>query len=135
MIENGENPKARPRAPDLQIYRPTLTMTMSIAHRMTGAALYMGTLLFVWWLMAISGGSSSYALQQRFMNSVPGRAILLFFTWSILHHALGGVRHLIWDLGLAHDYPWREYLARATIFGSVAGTVLLWVAAFLIKEI
>ncbi|MGC1863732.1 MAG: succinate dehydrogenase, cytochrome b556 subunit [Methylocystis sp.] len=81
MIENGGNPKARPRAPDLQIYRPTLTMTMSIAHRMTGAALYMGTLLLVWWLMAISGGSSSYALQQRFMNSFPGRAILLFFTW------------------------------------------------------
>lgn len=135
MIENGGNPKARPRAPDLQIYRPTMTMTMSIAHRMTGAALYMGTLLFVWWLMAISGGSSSYALQQRFMNSFPGRAILLFFTWSILHHALGGVRHLIWDLGLAHDDPWREYLARATIFGSVAGTILLWVAASLIKEI
>ena len=134
MVEGPERPKARPRSPHLQVYRPTLTMTMSIAHRLTGAALYFGTVLFVWWLMAISAGPGSYALEQGFMSSSVGRAILFFFTWSLLHHALGGVRHLVWDLGFAHDYPWREYLARATIIGSLSATVLLWVAGFLIKE-
>jgi succinate dehydrogenase / fumarate reductase cytochrome b subunit len=36
----------------LQIYRPMLTMLMSIAHRVTGAALYFGTVLIVWRLRA-----------------------------------------------------------------------------------
>jgi succinate dehydrogenase / fumarate reductase cytochrome b subunit len=88
----------------------------------------------VWWLTAISAGPASYALEQDFMNSAVGRAILFIFTWSLLHHALGGMRHLIWDLGFAHDYPWREYLARATIIGSLSATILLWVAGSLIKE-
>ena len=38
-------PVARPLSPHLQIYRPTLTMMMSIAHRITGVGLYVGTLL------------------------------------------------------------------------------------------
>src|SRR5262245_52519396 len=42
----------RPISPHLQIYRPMLTMMMSIVHRVTGAALYFGTLLLVWWLLA-----------------------------------------------------------------------------------
>ncbi len=118
--------RKRPTAPDLQVYRPTLTMTMSIFHRLTGAALYLGTLLFIWWLVATAMGPSAYALQQRFMGSTPGLLVLFGFTWALLHHALGGVRHLIWDTGRAHDHPWREYLARATILGSLALTTLIW---------
>ena len=39
-------PAARPLSPHLQIYRPMLTMMMSIAHRITGAGLYFGTRAF-----------------------------------------------------------------------------------------
>lgn len=42
----------RPLSPHLQIYRRTLTMALSIIHRATGIALYFGTLLLVWWLIA-----------------------------------------------------------------------------------
>ena len=66
------------------------------------------------------------------MRSLPGLVILFGFTWAILHHALGGVRHIIWDTGWVHDYPWREYLARATIFGSLSVAVFLWVVVYLI---
>ena len=38
----------RPLSPHLQIYRPMLTMMMSIVHRITGSALYAGTLLLAW---------------------------------------------------------------------------------------
>ena len=43
---------SRPLSPHLQIYRPMLTMVMSIVHRITGAALYFGMLLLAWWLIA-----------------------------------------------------------------------------------
>jgi succinate dehydrogenase / fumarate reductase, cytochrome b subunit len=117
----------RPLAPHLQVYRPTLTMTMSIAHRLTGVALYIGTLLLVWWLVSIASGPSAYAFEQRVMASAAGRVFLFFFTWAALHHALGGVRHLILDNGWAHDYPWREYLARTSIIASLAGVALIWI--------
>src|SRR5581483_6252728 len=37
--------KTRPLSPHLQIYKPMLTMMMSIVHRITGGALYFGLLL------------------------------------------------------------------------------------------
>jgi succinate dehydrogenase / fumarate reductase, cytochrome b subunit len=40
--------KDRPLSPHLQIYKPMLTMMMSIVHRITGGALYFGMLLLVW---------------------------------------------------------------------------------------
>ena len=36
----------RPLSPHLQTYRVTLTMAMSIIHRITGVALYFGTLFW-----------------------------------------------------------------------------------------
>ncbi|MBW0002482.1 MAG: succinate dehydrogenase, cytochrome b556 subunit, partial [Hyphomicrobiales bacterium] len=39
--------RLRPLSPHLQVYRWPITMVMSIAHRITGAALYFGTLLLV----------------------------------------------------------------------------------------
>ena len=120
----------RPLAPDLQVYRPTLTMVMSIAHRITGGAVYLGMALLVWWLIAVAAGPDAYAAQQRLIGSIPGQLVLFGLTWALLHHALGGIRHLILDAGRAHDHPWREYLARASIVGSVALTILLWIVGY-----
>ena len=47
MVEANASPaKNRPLSPHLQIYKPMLTMMISIVHRMTGGALFFGTLLF-----------------------------------------------------------------------------------------
>ena len=50
-------PVQRPISPHLSIYKPMLTMMMSIVHRITGMALYFGTALLVWWLVAAASGS------------------------------------------------------------------------------
>lgn len=121
----------RPLSPHLQIYRVTLTMAMSIAHRMTGAALFFGTLLVAWWLIAAASGPNAYAAVQWFMGSIIGLLILLAYTWALIHHMLGGVRHLIWDTGRGFGPSEREWLARATIVGSVGLTILLWAAGYL----
>ena len=39
-------PAERPLSPHLQIYRPMLTMMMSIVHRITGFGNYFGTLIW-----------------------------------------------------------------------------------------
>ena len=47
-MSNADLKANRPLSPHLQIYRWPLTMAMSIAHRVTGGALYFGTLLLAW---------------------------------------------------------------------------------------
>src|SRR6185369_768670 len=89
----------RPLSPHLTIYRPTVTMTMSIIHRITGAALYFGTLLVAWWLIAASTSQHYFEFVNWLFGSWIGRLVLLGYTWALLHHMLGGVRHLVWDTG------------------------------------
>jgi succinate dehydrogenase / fumarate reductase, cytochrome b subunit len=116
----------RPLSPHLQIYRPTLTMMMSIAHRITGFGNYFGTLLLAWWFTA-AASPSAYAKFQWFAGSWIGRLILFGYTWSVIHHMLGGVRHLIWDTGRGLGPKEREWLAAANLVGSIAITLVLWI--------
>jgi succinate dehydrogenase / fumarate reductase cytochrome b subunit len=122
----------RPISPHVQIYRWPLPMAMSIAHRITGAGLYVGTLLLAWWLTAAAVGPNAYAHVGAFMGSIFGRLILFGYTWALTHHMLGGIRHLIWDTGHGFSPQEREWLSLATIVGSVSLTVLLWVIGYLV---
>jgi succinate dehydrogenase / fumarate reductase cytochrome b subunit len=123
-------PAQRPLSPHLQIYRPMLTMMISISHRITGAALYFGVVLLVWWLMAAAHSDAYFDLVQGFFGHWFGRLILFGFTWALIHHALGGIRHLIWDTGRGFDVTVVEWMARANLAGSVILTVLLWIVGY-----
>ena len=120
----------RPLSPHLQIYRLTLTMMMSIVHRITGGALAVGFALLTWWLVAVSMGPEAYDCVQSFFGSLVGRALLFGFTWALIHHALGGIRHLVWDTGTGLDKDSIERFALGTIIGSVVLTVLVWLTAY-----
>jgi succinate dehydrogenase / fumarate reductase cytochrome b subunit len=123
--------KPRPLSPHLQVWRLTLTMTMSIVHRITGAALYFGMLLVAWWLIAAGSGANSYAIYESFIGSWIGRLILFGYTWALLHHSLGGVRHLIWDMDHGFEPAEREMLTLATLIGSIGLTLVLWIVGYL----
>jgi succinate dehydrogenase cytochrome b subunit len=118
---------ARPLSPHLTIYRPMLSMMMSIVHRMTGVALYAGSLLLAWWLLAVAAGPNAYATFQSVASSFIGRVVLFGYTWALIHHMLGGVRHLIWDTGRGLGDAEREWLVRANLVGSIALTIILWI--------
>src|SRR6266704_5914647 len=116
----------RPLSPHLSIYKPMLTMMMSIVHRITGFGLYFGTLLVAWWLIAAASGPGAYAGIGSFMSSFFGRLILFGYTWALVHHMLGGIRHLIWDTGRGFAPHEREGLSLATAIGSIGLTPLIW---------
>lgn len=121
---------ARPLSPHLQIYRPMLTMMMSIMHRITGIGLYFGIVLLVWWLTAASISESYFDFVQGFFGHWFGRLVLFGFNWALIHHALGGLRHLLWDTGRGFDLNLIEWLARANLAGSIVLTLLLWVIGY-----
>lgn len=122
----------RPLSPHLSIYRPMLTMMMSITHRITGAALFFGTLLLTWWLLAAASGPTAYAKVQAFMGSIIGLLILFGYTWALIHHMLGGIRHLIWDTGRGFGPAEREWLVLANLIGSVGLTLVIWIVGFIV---
>ena len=134
MADTKVNPlhleQIRPLSPHLQIYRPMLTMMMSIMHRITGVALYGGTVLLVWFLIALAAGASPFATVSAVYGSWLGILVLLGLTWALFHHLLGGMRHFIWDLGYGMDHPVREYLAQGTLIGGIALTLVTWIAAW-----
>lgn len=122
---------ARPLSPHLSVYRPMLTMMMSIAHRITGAALYAGALLLAWWLVAASTGAAAFATVSGLMDAWIGRLVLFGFSWALFHHMLGGLRHFVWDAGLGMENPEREYLAAGTLIGGLVLTIAVWAVFFL----
>jgi succinate dehydrogenase / fumarate reductase, cytochrome b subunit len=127
---SDSKPKARPLSPHLQIYRPMLSMTMSIMHRITGVALAVGMIGLVWWFTAASISDSYFDLVQGFFYHWFGRLVLFGFTWALMHHMLGGLRHFIWDTGRGFELKTVEWLVRANIIGSVLLTILIWVISY-----
>lgn len=132
-MSNADLRGNRPLSPHLQIYKPILTMVMSILHRITGAALYFGTILLAWWLIAAAAGPDYFDFVNGIYGSFIGRLILFGFTWALVHHMLGGLRHFIWDMGAGFGREAREWLARATIIGSVTLTILLWIIGYAVR--
>jgi len=114
----------RPLSPHLQVYRPQLTSITSILTRITGNALIIGALLTVWWFLAAAAGPEYFALVDGIVTSFIGDLVMLGSLWALWYHALGGVRHLIWDTGRGLEIETAEKLGWAVIIGSVVLTVL-----------
>ena len=76
-------------------------------------------------------GPNAYAGIGSFMSSFLGRLILFGYTWALMHHMLGGIRHLIWDTGHGFGPQEREWLAVATLVGSISLTVVIWIVGYL----
>jgi len=108
-------------------------MTMSILHRITGGALYAGTVLVAWWLIAAATSEEQFAFVHRLVGSWFGLLVLFAFSWALFHHMLGGVRHLIWDTGAWLEKKTASNLAWATIAGSLLLTAAVWLLYFLVR--
>ena len=126
-MANVDTKAARPLSPHLSIYRPIVTMVMSILHRITGVANLFGMILVMWWLVAVATGEGYYATVNGILGSWVGLVILFGFSWSLIHHAFGGLRHLVWDTGRGFDEESRTAMAWATIIGSATFTIVLWI--------
>lgn len=132
-MANAKSPAGRPLSPHLMIYKPMLTMFMSIMHRITGAALYFGMVLFAWWLIAAASGPDYFDFVNGVFSSVLGRLVLFGFTWALITHMFGGLRHFVWDFGQLFERNAIEWLVRLSLVGSFALTVLIWAIAYWVR--
>ncbi|MFY9641969.1 MAG: succinate dehydrogenase, cytochrome b556 subunit [Rhodomicrobium sp.] len=119
----------RPLSPHLSIFRPYINMTMSVLHRVTGTANYSGTVLLAAWLIAAATSDAWFNALSSFLASPIGLIVLFGYTWSVMHHMLGGIRHFIWDTIHGFELVNVRLLSWLTIFGSLTLTGLIWMTA------
>lgn len=119
--------RARPLSPHLQIYRWQIGSSLSILHRITGAALALGLLALSYWLVSLAGGEAQYAAAERAFASPAGIAALIGWTFAFLYHLLNGVRHLFWDLGMGFERTQRRASGWVAVLGALGLTACVWI--------
>lgn len=116
----------RPLSPHLQVYRKLSNMVASILHRITGAALYFGSALLAWWLIAAATGPQYFNYVNGLFGTIPGKIVLLGYTWALINHAIGGIRHFVWDTGRGFSIGTINLFSTGTLVLSVLLTLVLW---------
>ena len=106
---------------------------MSISHRATGALLAVGSLVLVYWLVAVAGGPDTFADAQALLGSIPGRTLLLAFTFSLFYHLGNGIRHLFWDAGLGFELRTAHASGVLVIAAAVVLTLAAWALGYAMR--
>ena len=114
----------RPLSPHLTVYRPQLTSITSILVRITGNAMLISGLLIVWWFLAAATSAEYFAVVDGLLTSVFGDLVMSLSVLGLWYHALGGLRHLIWDQGHALEVETAEKMGIAMLGGSVLLTLI-----------
>ncbi|MDC7682617.1 succinate dehydrogenase, cytochrome b556 subunit [Asticcacaulis sp. BYS171W] len=125
----------RPLSPHLQVWKFHITMFTSILHRATGLALVVGAVLVAAWLLAI-GLTASGCCPQAYTSFLTFAAspfgLFIWFGLSLAGfiHLTGGIRHLIWDLGLGFQLKSANALSWWGLLIGIALTIVFWVVLF-----
>lgn len=124
-MTSASQQRKRPLSPHLSIYKPQITSVLSILHRITGVALFLGLLSLLWILIfLIYTPDSSNSCLWQFLSGAYGKALLIAWSYSLFFHACSGVRHLFWDMGYGFELgtvTWSGWLVVAVSVFLTAG--------------
>jgi len=117
---------SRPLSPHLSVYQMSrYTLATSIFNRFTGAALSLGLVLLVYWLMAVAGGAAAHARAQRLLCLPLMKVIYAALTVAFCYHLLAGIRHLVWDTGRGLERAQSQRSAWAVVIVSALLALLV----------
>ena len=120
----------RPISPHLQIYRPQLTSTTSILHRLTGLFLALGIVPLIYWLIAAAASTEAFGQAQALAGSIVGRTLLFLWTGAFFYHLLNGIRHLAWDAGWGYELTAAYRSGWTVLIGTVVLTIAAWALGY-----
>lgn len=125
----------RPLSPHLQIYKIQITSLLSILHRGTGILLFVGSMVWGLWFVALAAGPQSYGkLQALFLHPL-GLLCLMGWAFALFYHFCNGLRHLMWDLGYGYDMPTVRLTGWIVVVSSFALTAMAAVIGFMLMRI
>ena len=115
----------RPLSPHLTIYRPQMSSISSILVRISGVSLALGFILVTSWLLAASASVKYFDCINDIFTSWFGMIILTGSLWALCYHSLGGIRHLVWDMGFGFDLKTADRMGWIVILGSFVLTFII----------
>ena len=121
----------RPLSPHLTVYKPQLTSSLSIFHRITGGVLALSVCLLIFIGKIFTFNVEVYSLFNlaHHINTVSSWIILsglFLLLLSLCYHTFNGIRHLIWDTGNALDIKTVYSSGGLMLVISIFSTFLLW---------
>jgi len=116
----------RPTSPHLTIYKPQISSVLSITHRLTGVALFVGSALVVAWLWAAAYAPAYYAEFHGYLASQWGQGLLIAWTAAFYFHLANGIRHLFWDIGKGFSILQMNFSGWLVLLFTVAATAGSW---------
>lgn len=116
----------RPLSPHIQVHRWPLSMALSIAHRVTGVGLGIGTLLMTGWLATAASSEQGFERYQSFLGSAVGIFLLFCWSLSLVYHFMSGIRHLWMDSGRGFEEKEYEHSGLAVLVATGGLTILIW---------
>lgn len=124
----------RPTSPHLQIYRWPLTMMASITHRITGVGLAFGTIFVALWWVALAYDKSFFEKLDGLTHNIIVRIALFLYSFALLMHMAGGIRHLIWDVNtkLMEKHKATK-MAGFTYIAAIVATILVWTFGYIYR--
>lgn len=105
-------------------YRPQMTSISSIMVRITGIATLGTVFLLVAWLLAAATSQGAFDCVNWLLTSFVGDLLLTAATWAVWYHALGRLRHLIWDLGYFVEVKANEAMGKGMFIGATILTLI-----------
>jgi succinate dehydrogenase / fumarate reductase cytochrome b subunit len=123
--------RQRPLSPHLQVYRPQMTSVMSIMHRAAGIVLTTGTLVMTAWLVSLAMGAERYGIVAAALAHPLGQFVLFGYSVALIYHALNGIRHLGWDIGIGLTIPEVYRNGQLVLILTAVLTAALWVAVWM----
>jgi len=122
--------KQRPVNLDIKTIKFPPSAISSILHRVTGVAMFFA-LLFVIWAWAVSLSSQAgFDQVGELMNGFIGKFIAIGTVSALTYHLLGGVRHVIMDMGYWEELESGNASAKAVIglwvVLTIVGGIALW---------
>lgn len=129
--DTGQHAGQRPLSPHVSIWRWHATMAASIAHRVSGVALYGASVIIAALIVAAASGPDAYQTALGLALSIPGRLVLFGATLAAGYHLANGIRHLIWDGPGFGFSPKTASLVSIFNFGFAIGfSLALWYVAY-----
>src|SRR5712691_12496877 len=98
---------------------------VSIFHRISGLALFLGLVAFLYFLDLSLASESGFARAGEYLRHPLGKIALVAVLWSFLHHLCAGVRHLFLDIQVGVELKAARRSAFAVFVVSLALTAFI----------
>ncbi|WP_406663063.1 succinate dehydrogenase cytochrome b556 subunit [Gallaecimonas sp. GXIMD1310] len=116
--------KQRPVNLELQTIRFPITAIASILHRVSGVIMFFAVGFLIWMLAESLSSEAGFDMVKAMMTGFVAKFIIWGILTALAYHLVGGLRHLVMDMGYWEELPSGNASAYATLVITVILSVL-----------